>query len=163
MNPAPQPTHRRLEGNAEYDAAMDQLLARPVRQLRLFDRQLGAAFNGARRHDALRAFLLARRSNRVQIVVHDSANLWRDCPRLINLLRSFPHAIAIHETEPQAKGVYDPFAIADDRDYLRRFHYEDSRGLLALDDPQGAQGLIQRFEEIWEASAPSTSATTLGL
>jgi hypothetical protein len=163
MSPEPQPTHRRLEGNPEYDAAMDQLLTRPVRQLRLFDRQLGTAFNSARRHDALRAFLLARRSNRIQIVVHDSANLWRDCPRLITLLRSFAHAIAIHETEPQAKGVYDPFALADDRHYLRRFHYEDSRGLLALDDPQGAQGLIQRFDEIWEASSPSTSATTLGL
>ena len=163
MNPEPHPTHRRLEGSAEYDAAMDQLLTRPVQRLRLFDRQLGVAFNSNRRHDTLRAFLLARRSNRIQIVVHDSANLWRDCPRLINLLRSFAHAIEIHETEPQAKGVYDHFAIADDRDYLRRFHYEDSRGLLALDDPQGAQGLIQRFDEIWEASAPSTSATTLGL
>jgi hypothetical protein len=163
MSSDPQPTHRRLEGNAEYDAAMDQLLARPARMLRLFDRHLGPAFNSPRRHDTLRSFLLARRSNRIQIVVHDSANLWRDCPRLINLLRSFTHAIEIHETEPQAKGVYDPFAIGDDRDYLRRFHYEDSRGLLALDDPQGAQGLIRRFEEIWEASAPSTSATTLGL
>jgi hypothetical protein len=163
MSDVPQPQHRRLEGVVEYETAMDELLARPQRQLRLFDRQIGAGFNSVKRHELLRTFLLASRANRLQIVVHDSSNLARDCPRLMNLLRSFAHAITIHETEPQAKGVYDPFAIVDDRDYLRRFHYDDTRGQLALDDPQGAHGLIQRFDEIWEASAPAVSATTLGL
>ena len=157
------PTHRKLEGVAQYETAMDELLARPRRRLRIFDHHIGSAFNRAARHDALRTFLLASRANRVEIVLHEVANLARDCPRLMGLLRSFSHAIAIHETEPQAKGVYDPFAIADDRDYLHRFHYEAARSLLALDDPQGALTMTQRFDEIWEASAPAVSATTLGL
>jgi len=34
---------------------------------------------------------------------------------------------------------------------------------LALDDIPSAHGFVQRFAEIWEASAPAVSATTLGL
>ena len=78
-------------------------------------------------------------------------------------MRRFSHAVAIHETEPHAKGVYDPFAMADERDHLHRFHYDDSRALLVLDDPAGRTRLAQRFEELWAASAPAVSATTLGL
>jgi hypothetical protein len=131
--------------------------------LRIFDRQLGASFNSAARSDLLRAFFLRSRSNRLYIVVHDTAQLARDCPRLLSLVRQFSHAIAIHETEPQAKRVYDPFAIADEQDYLHRFHHDDTRALLALEDAHGAQTLLKRFAEIWEASVPAVSATTLGL
>jgi len=157
------PQHTKLEGSGEYEAALDTLLARPQRTLRIFDRQLGPAFNSPARYDLLRAFLMRSRANRIFVVLHDVSGLPRDCPRAINLLRQFSHAISIHETQPQAKGVYDPLALADERDYLHRFHYEDTRALLALDDPQGAQGLVRRFEEIWEASVPAVSATTLGL
>jgi hypothetical protein len=158
-----EPQLRKLDGNAEYNDALDTLFGRPGRKLRIFDRQLGSGYVGVQRQELLRQFLLASRSNRIQIVVHDAANLQRDCPRLILLLRQFADAISINETEPQAKGVYDPFAVMDERDYVHRFHYDDSRGLLGLDDPQGAHGFVQRFEEIWEASAPAISATTLGL
>jgi hypothetical protein len=157
------PTHEKLVGIAEYEEALDRLLARPQRHLRIFDRQLGRNYNALARHDLLRSFLLRSRSNRIQIVLHEAANLSRDCPRLVNLLRQFPHAIAIQETEPHAKRVYDPFALADERDHLHRFHYDDSRALLALDDPSGTQPFLDRFQELWEASGPAASATTLGL
>jgi hypothetical protein len=158
-----QPELRRLDGNADHNDALDTLFSRPGRKLRIFDRQLGSGYFGVHREQLLRGFLLASRSNRIQIVLDDAANLQRDCPRLMLLLRQFAYAININETEPQAKGVYDPFAVMDERDYVHRFHYDDSRGLLGLNDPQGAHELVQRFEEIWEASAPAISATTLGL
>ena len=49
------------------------------------------------------------------------------------LLRQFGHAIRIHETHPTAKSVYDPFAVADDRFFVHRFHFEELRGLSALE------------------------------
>jgi len=159
----PAPEHRKLEGALEYEKALDTLFERPGRKLRIFERQLGAAYNGAARNDLLRRFLLATRTRTIQIVLHDPGNLQRDCPRLINLLRQFSHAVTIHETEPQAKAVYDPFAVMDDRDFVHRFHYDDTRGLLGLDDPHEARGFVQRFEELWEASSPSVSGTILGL
>jgi hypothetical protein len=159
----PVPEHRKLEGNREYETALDTLFARSGRKLRIFERQLGPAYNGLERYDLLRGFLLASRARTIQIVLHDASNLQRDCPRLINLLRQYSHAVTVHETEPQAKAVYDPFAVMDDRDYVHRFHYDDSRGLLGLNDPHEARGFVQRFEELWEASAPAASGTTLGL
>jgi hypothetical protein len=69
----------------------------------------------------------------------------------------------VHETEGEARRACDPVVLADERDYLHRFHYDHARALLALDDPAGAHGLLQRFQEIWEASIPAVSATTLGL
>jgi hypothetical protein len=163
MDDNPQPVHEKLHGAAEYEAALDRLLARPQRQLRIFDVALSRRLDTSARHDLLRTFLLRSRANRVQIVLHDASNLQRDCPRLINLLRQHPHAIAIRETEAHAKRVYDPFAVADDRDHLHRFHHEDARAVLVLDDPLATQVFLDRFAELWDASAPAASATTLGL
>jgi hypothetical protein len=155
--------HRHLAALQEYQAALDLVLARPARTLRVFDRVLGEAWNSPARTETLRGFLLRSRTQRLLVVLHETSTLVRDCPRLMDLLRRFSHAISIHETPPQAKQVYDPFVLADERDYVHRFHYDSARGLLALDDPQGALALAHRFEEIWEASTPAVSATTLGL
>jgi hypothetical protein len=163
MTTEPQSQPSNIDGNHEYEAALDTLFAQSGRVLRIFDRALSGAYNVPRRHELLRSFLLANRGARIQIVVHDAANLARDCPRLMNLVRDFSHAIGFNETQAEAKSVYDPFAVIDERHYVHRFHYDGPRGVLALDDVQGAHGFVQRFEEIWEASAPAVSATTLGL
>ena len=46
---------------------------------------------------------------------------------------------------------------------VRRFHFNDLRGLYARDDPIEAHTLAERFEEIWEASGPALAPTTIGL
>lgn len=163
MAEEPTPEHRRLQGQREFEAALDEVIARAKNELRIFDFTLGTGFNSSARCDAIRAFLSAARRNRLRIVVHEPGPLDRNCPRLLGLLRGFSHAISIHETRQQAKSVYDPFTVADDRDFVRRFHFDEMRGLFALDDPIGAHTLIERFEEIWDASEPAISATTLGL
>lgn len=158
-----QPQHETLASERQIDAALERLLARVQRRLWLFDIRLARGFGSAVRGELLRRFLLSNRENRMRIVLHDTSTLARDCPRLLTLLRQLPYAIAIHETEPQAKSVFDPFVVGDERDHLHRFHFENARGLLALDDPQATLPFVRRFEEIWAASAPAVSATTLGL
>lgn len=147
----------------EYEAAIDRLIGLALGRIRIFDRRLGRDFNTAARMDALRAFLLANPANRVAIVVHDAGNIRTDCPRLISVQRQFGHAVSINRTQSLARGVYDPFCIADGSHYARRFHYDSLRGVLALHDPERAGELVQRFDEIWEASQPAVTATTLGL
>jgi hypothetical protein len=155
--------HEKLVGVADYERALSRLLTRPQRVLRIFDRQLDRFIDTPANHQLLRTFLTRSRASRLHIVLHDSSTLTRDCPRLVGLLRQFAHAIAIHETEAHAKGVYDPFLVVDDRDHLHRFHYEDSRALLVLDDPPATSVFLERFAELWEASYPAVSGTTLGL
>ena len=160
-NPAPQ--HTSLLGDAEYDSAMDTVLTKARRSIRIFEHTLGGGYNSPRRFDLLRQFLLASQRNRLQIVVHDPQTIDRNCPRILKLLRLHSHAISIHETHSNAKSVYDPFAVVDDHSFVHRFHFDEMRGLMALDDPIGTHVLTERFNEIWEASSPTISATTLGL
>jgi hypothetical protein len=157
------PLHTPLNGNAEIEAALDDIFERAQKSVRIFDQALGRGYNTIKRYESLRRFLLQNRRNRLQIVVHDTRDLDRNCPRLLNLLRQHAHAVSIHETHQAAKSVYDPFAIVDDRHHVHRFHHEQARGLKVVDDPIATHSFIERFGEIWEASFPSVSATTLGL
>jgi hypothetical protein len=159
----PEPRRENLLGNRDYAAAVDTVIARTMSRIRVFDRSLGRDYNSDTRCEALRSLLLADRSNRVRIVVHDVEHVRRDCPRLVALLRHFGHGIAIHRTTSIARGVYDAFCIADGSHYARRFHFDNPRGVLVFDDYEGSADLVQRFEEIWEASQPAVLPTTLGL
>jgi hypothetical protein len=161
--PGPDPVHRRLETIGEIDAAFDELLARAHREIRIFDHALARGFNGPSRHEALRAFLLASRVNRLFIVVHDPGPIEREQPRTMALLRQFAHAVTLHRTRPRARHVNDAIVLIDDQHHLHRFHFDQPRALLALDDPEGTRMLRKRFDEIWEASDPGLPPTRLGL
>ncbi len=163
MADEPNPQHAPIFGNAEYEAVVDTALQKATSRIRIFDSTLGKGYNSLHRTDLLRQFLLTSRRNTLQIVLHDASTMDRNCPRLLNLLRTYGHAISIHETHPTAKSVYDPFVIVDDRCFVHRFHFDEMRGLSAVDDPIGTHTFIERFSEIWEASSPAKSATTLGL
>ncbi len=161
--PEQMPGTRKLNGAGEYEAALDELIANADHTLRIFDRSLGRSFNTVERADLLATFLRARRTNRLQIVLHETANIARDCPRLMQLVKRFSHNLAIHQTQQAARHIYDPFAVADDKRLVRRFHYNGIHGEAAIADVAATSLLIKRFDEIWQASAPAVAATTIGL
>jgi hypothetical protein len=161
--PERMPGERKFEGLAAYDAALDELIANAAHTIRIFDKSIGRNFNSPQRYEQLGRFLLGSRENRVKIVLHDTSNLVRDCPRLLLLLRRFSHSLAVQQTLLAARRVYDPFAVADDTRFVHRFHYADLRGVATVGDVAATSLLIKRFDEIWEASAPSAAATTIGL
>ena len=162
---APQrmPAERQLQGFGAYEEALDELLANCERAVRVFDRAIGASFNSPHRYELLRRVLLARRSNRIRIALHETSNIVRDCPRLMMLLRQFSSQLSIHQTLPAARGAQDAFVIGDDSRFVRRFHHEDPRGVAGVGNLADTRFLSKRFEEIWEASAPALTATVLGL
>lgn len=159
----PTPEHVRLDSRAALDAAIDRVLPLARRRVAIFANTFGAEWNQDVRAEALRRFCLASRRNELRIVLHDPQPLYRHCPRLLNLLRQFSHVLVIHETHLEAKNVYDPFVLVDDRHYVHRFHFNGANGLLGLEDPHGAKSLRDRFDELWAASDPAVPATTLGL
>ena len=161
--PERMPGERMLDGATACEQALDELIANAAHTVRIFDKNIGRGFNSPQRYELLRQLLLARRTNRVYIVLHETANIARDCPRLIMLLRQFSHAVSVHRTRPNARGVYDPFAIADDARFVHRFHYDDMRGVATVGDIAATGLLLKRYEEIWQASAPAVAATTIGL
>jgi len=153
-----------LTGHAEALVAMEAVIARAQRTLLIFDVELkDRGYNTPGRHDALRAFLLANRGNKLQIALHNIQELEADCPRLINLLRQFPSAIRIHRTTGVARDANDPFLIADEAHFWRKPHHQHPRSVLSLGSATDAKPLIERFGEIWESSEPGISSSTLGL
>jgi len=157
------PGERPLSGTSEYDAALDELLANARHTVCIFEWRIGRNYNTLERHDLLRRLLLASPNHRVYLVLHEADNVARDCPRLVNLLRQFNAGLSIHRTLPPARHVTDPFAIADDGRFVRRFHHDQPRGTASVGDLAATRTLLKRFEELRQASTPAVHATTMGL
>lgn len=161
---APAPVHTRLESFADYERAVDRLLEGARRTVRVFDRTLEeSGFNSVRREELLRRLLLGSRGSRLMVVIHEADRARSACPRFIRLLSLYSHIIEVRETGSEAKGVAEPFVVLDDGCFVRRFHFDDSRGLAGEHDPATTGDLILRFTELWQASHPALPATTLGL
>ena len=164
LDAAPKPSYRPISGLPESLEAIDEVVASAQRTLRVFDVNLtNRGYNSPGRAEKLRQFLVAGRTHRLYIALHETETLERDCPRLLQLLRQFPMSIEIHRTLAQARNAMDPFVVADDHSVWHQLHYEQPRAIVALRSPSDAMPIQQRFDEIWDLSEPAVSATTLGL
>ena len=156
--------HTKLDGTADYIAALDTLCGLAQRSLYVFEKNFeDIGFNSEVRYNTLRRFLLASPVNRLHLLAHDTGTIVRHCPRLILLLGQFSHSMHIYQTPKHLLHLTEPFAVADESHYVRRFHFDDSRGILAQNDAEGARILKSRFMEMWASSHPSVSANTTGL
>ena len=167
-NPAPtgnlpNAEYRRFEGMREYEAVIDGLIPQTQRTIRVFEQSLSRAWNSPERYEALRRFLLVNRQNRLLIVVHDAEPIEKECPRLVELLRLFGTAVRIHQTLIAARQIYDPFVVFDANHYVHRFHYRFLRAAQGTNDVLGAQQLLDRHAELWDASALAVSGGKSGL
>ena len=159
----PNAEYRRFEGMREYEAIIDGLIPQTQRFIRVFDNTLSREWNTPRRYEALRQFLLANRTNRLLIVVHDAEPIERERPRLVDLVRLFGTAVRIYQTQSLAKQIYDPFVVFDANHYVHRFHYRHLRAAQGTNDLIGTQQLLDRYAEIWEASSLAVTAGASGL
>lgn len=156
--------HIRLDGIVDYTAALDTLCQLAQHKLCLFEKNYdNLGFNTEARYETLRNFLLANPMNRLFILAHDTHYLSTRCPRMNMLLRQFSGSMFIYQIPANFHQATEPFSIADDTHYVRRFHFDDPRGILAKHDPANARALQSRFMDMWSASHPAISATTLGL
>ena len=156
--------HTHLDGITDYVAALDTLCGLAQRELFLFEKNFdGMGFNSESRYLTLRHFLLASPTHRLYMLVHDTHYLATMCPRMLMLLHQFGTSMAIHKTPPHLQSVSEPFSVADDNHFVRRFHFDDPRGILAQNDPEGARALKSHFHEMWVSSHPAISSATLGL
>lgn len=157
-------TSKHLDGIADYRSALDALCGLAQHSLMLFERDFdGLGFNSEARYESLRGFLLASRRNRLLVLAHDTNHLATGCPRIAMLLRQFDDRMHIRRSAKHLLQVAEPFCVADSAHYLRRFHFDDPRGLFVENDPENARLLESRFAEMWENSQPAMPTTTLGL
>ena len=156
--------HTKLDGIEDYLAALDTLCGLVQHNLYLFDKDFdGLGFNTEARYNTLRNFLLASPAHRLFVLTHDAHYLSTRCPRMLMLLQQFGTSMFIYQTPKNLQNITEPFSVADESNYVRRFHFDDPRGILAQHDPEKARQLKSRFLEMWGHSRPASSTTRLGL
>jgi hypothetical protein len=161
---APVPRHANLTTIAEQIAAIDELIGYARQSIRVFDVDLAeTGWNRPERIALLAAFLRRSRHARLDIIVHDTRHIEGYCPRLTHLLQQFGSAVTIYKTGPEARAAMDPLLIVDGRHFLHRFHADDPRAALGVEQPLAAKPLAIRFDEIWATGEPGLSGTLLGL
>jgi len=149
---------------AEQIAAIDELVTLARHRIRVFDRDLSqTGWNQPTRVDRLGAFLRGVRGRRFDIIVHDATYLETACPRMLRLLRAYSYAVTIYRTGTEARNATDPLLIVDDRHYLHRFHFDQPRAAMGIEQPEQTRPLASRFDEIWATGEPGINATVLGL
>jgi hypothetical protein len=156
--------YERFDTNAAFQAAVDRLLEQPGRELRIFDPD-GAALrlNDPGRIERIERFLQASRTRRIYFVLHDVDHLQWQCPRMMSLLARYSHAIQINRTQEEIRELQDAFMVLDAAHYVRRPVAAFFRGGMGLGDENEALAMRGRFMEIWAASFPAASSTTVGL
>lgn len=156
--------YERFDDRSGFQAAVDRLLEQPGRELRAFDPD-GAALllNDPARVARIEKFLLASRTRRLYLVLHDTEHLTRHCPRMMALLARFAHAIQVNRTHEEIRELQDAFLVLDTLHYVRRPVAQFFRGAIGLADETEGQVMRGRFGEIWSASFPAVSSTTVGL
>jgi hypothetical protein len=157
-------SYERFDTRAGFHEAVDRLLGQPGRELRIFDPDGAAlALNDPVRIEGLERFLQASRTRRLYLVVHNPDHIQRQCPRMINLLARYTHAIQINRTGEEIRELQDAFLVLDAAHYVRRPVAAFFRGAMGLADETEGLAMRGRFMEIWAASAPAVSGTTTGL
>jgi hypothetical protein len=156
--------YERFDTNEGFQAALERLLEQPGRELRIFDPD-GAALrlNDSGRIERFERFLQASRTRRLYLALHDPHHLQRQCPRMMSLLARYSHAIQINRTQEEIRELQDAFMVLDSVHYLRRPVAAFFRGAIGLADENEALAMRARFNEIWSASYPAVSSTTVGL
>jgi hypothetical protein len=159
----PHAEYERFESVREYEVMLDSLIPTTQRVIRIFDKSFTSSYNAPARCELLRHFLRSDPLNRLSVVLHEGDTIGRFCPRFVSLLQTFSHSAKIRQTPRSAKHLYDSFVIFDASHYLHRFHHEHMRYARGLNEVDGAQQLLDRFAELWEASSAYTPASIAGL
>jgi len=158
------PIYERFDTNEGFQASIERLLEQPGRELRVFDPD-GAALrlNDAARIAGLERSLLASRTRRLYLVVHNTDHLTRKSPRMISLITRFSHAVQVNRTQEEIRELQDAFLVLDAAHYVRRPVAQFFRGAIGLHDETEGLVMRSRFMEIWAQSFPAVSSTTVGL
>jgi hypothetical protein len=153
-----------LLGERLYEAATELLISRAERELLIFDPDLSrGGYQSLNGFEALRNFLARDEQNRLIVVLHEADFFTERCPRLQDLLKTYSHAIEIYLTDDSARVAQDAFVLADRAHYLHRFHINQARFRYVLDDEVAAKPLLERFDQLLEATGSAVFASTTGL
>lgn len=151
-------------GERNYESATRLMIECAERELRIFDPDLSrGGYQSLQLHDSLENFLAKDNLNRVTMILHDSQFFYTRCPRLIELMKRYTHAMTIYLTDERGHVAQDAFVLADRGDYLHRFYVDHARFKYVHGDEVAAKPLHERFEQLLDVTSVTLSVSTTGL
>ena len=149
---------------SDHDSAVLKALSLATSNLRIFDEDLiRLKLEEPEKLKELQRLLEAGSLIRIEIALRNAEPFRRNNPRLMKLLATYPHKLSVIECPPHLATLSDALLIADDRHALIRFHKDNARSRLIIDDTESCQPYRQRFSEILHEGGLAISSTTLGL
>ena len=153
-----------IVGEQLYAEAINIILASAQHELLIFDQDLSHGdFSSKQTCELLQAFLIRSPSSHLTIILQDTGFFQGKCHRLLDLLTIYRHKMTVYETNQSAKHAKDCFILADDQNYIKRFHIDQARFKYGLNDLANAGLLNTRFKELLEATHDVVTISRLGL
>lgn len=153
-----------IVGELLYAEAINIILNSAQRELLIFDQDFRHGdFASKQKYELLRTFLNKSPSNQLTIILQDTDFFQNKCPRLLNLLTTYGHKMTVYETNESVKHAKDCFILADDQNYIKRIHIDQSRFKFGLNDLESASLLNTRFKELLDAKYDVVAISKLGL
>jgi hypothetical protein len=155
-----------FDTRAQFEAQLLLALGSAQREIWLADEDFSRwPLNQMEAEQAMHAFLLASRSNRIHVLTAKSAYLMHQAPRFMRLVRLFGHALAW-------RSVPDPiitrfaedcsFCVVDRARMVRRYHRDTMRGVAEF-HPNEVGPWVDQFQSVWDEASPGIAAVPLGL
>lgn len=149
---------------SEHDAGLATILRSLSTSLLVFDEDLTRlGLERPENAEILRRFLVAGARHRIHIVVKNAAPLRNHSPRLFQLLATYPEQMTVVLCPQHLHSLNDALFLVNETHALIRFHKDNPRSRIIIDDRDACVPYVQRFHEIEHEGGESIGATTLGL
>lgn len=164
MSEDPLISNQILYGEKLYAQAIDAVLAEAKQRIIIFDQDLSHGdFASLVRHELLKNFLSTQIAGELCIILHQADYLLQKCPRLMGLLRVYPHKMRVFITDSSVKHFKSCFIVVDGIHYVKRIHIDQARFKFAWNDSTQSEVLLLQFLDLQAAAPDSISTTILGL
>jgi hypothetical protein len=108
---------------------------------------------------AVKRLVLGRRYAKVRVLILDPARVHYEHNDFVTLARKLTSYIELRHAQPPYRDNPASFMVADDCATLCRLQHTRWEGIVDLKDKVAARSFLDRFDEVWVASAPEAPAS----
>ena len=156
---------QKLNGRKDCAECVKTLIGLSRQKIDIICENLDAAlYSDKEFFDHMSALAIRNRKTEIRIIAHDTRVASRDGHLLIHLSQKLPTFVKIRTTvTPLDKKFSENWLIVDDMSYMRIRNPLRYEGYFEIDNKFECRILLERFDEIWEASAPDQNTRRLSL
>ena len=148
----------------EVRAASLQCAGAATRMLTMYTQDLESeVYDQPKFIEAVKRLVLARGYAKVRVLLVEPSRAVYESSRFIALARRITSHIEIRHANPAYRKDPCAFLVADDRAVVYRLDARRWDGMAEMNDPAVARLYLDRFDEVWLASAPDAETRQLHL